>query len=598
MTRSLIALFFVFVLLLSPFASAGTLISGSSMDVQSNFGGLSGLSLVGTWSTTPTVNDRVIISNLIVPDPYEIKSTAEVTFNQPVFEQVFEVRTQKRLLTATVVDRTFNYFPALTTSGSLEKCIAAWDSYRATTEQNRELFPGFQPVRLALGLGSCRLVWVTTEQTGTYGKVENDRIFYKQDVVVQGVGTMTLERSATRDSLVATIPGVARVALLNFGQYTSAQLSDNQVYAFQPKSGTGALQWKPFTSVTEIVNYETSVNQLAFLDDQLISGQISYVNFVTQLETARANLNSNGQLLVQKSFTLPSEWQGRTSSPPRTQDANLIIVEPRKDTFTANVQFALRGERVGLFIPTGECSIVSAASSVQWLETEQGKLRYTIRNTGTDTASIGLSATCTGSNVNAVPQDISLAAGAQQTGDLLLTGRSSTLDLTQSFSCTLTCLEKNTQKTATKAFTSVLERKQLCAEGEQTAPKLVGTAFVVDTLNADCQVKSQTSCDALTKSFVQESGVWTCVDKAATGGIGQGEAPEAPREFNFTVFAFAMLLGIVGGAFAFAKTHFLVSMSRYSTLWRVVIALGVFVAIAFLVAGAVNYVIALFSFAF
>lgn len=608
----IITMFMFFALIIAPFASAGTLISGSNMDVKSNYQGLNGLSLVGTYSTTPTVNDRVSITNLVVPDPYEIKSSADITFNQPKFEQVFDINNQQRVLNAEVVDKTIYFTPSTSDSA----CENAWNKYRTETELNKELYPNFDPIQVSGNklLGYCRVIWVTTSQTGFIGKITDDRIFFSQDIVVSGVGTMHLERSDKMDSLVATIPGVARAALVDFGMYTNAKLTDGNIYAFQTKTAAGAGAWRPFSNVAVVTSYQQADQALQALDDQFYTQSISADVFANNVKSARANLNTAAANLNTQSQTLPIEWNNKIVGAPRVDSANLIIVEPKRDTLTANIQIAVRGDKFGLFIPTGVCTINTIDTKEQWLETGQGQLAYSVKNTGTDDASLRLSATCAGGNVNAVPQDFALSAGATKTGNLVLTGRTSTLQITQSFACTFTCLEKNTQQQDTEAFTAVLERKQLCSEGEQSDPKLVGTSFVVDVFDANCAVKTSISCDALTKSFVKENGIWTCKDKASggLGGIGQGEASCSAGKvrdsttgecvdqtrFNPTALIIALVLALIGGGAAYAYTGALSHVSKkYGTLLRVIVAILVFIALLFAVAALVNGIVSLFSFA-
>lgn len=620
MSRSLFTItMLMFALVLSPLASAGTLESGSTLTVQSNYQGISGLSLLGVWSTTPNLQDRVYISNDKIPEPYDIRNGVELTFNQPKFEQVFEAYSQTAMYKPQFYSQRFNYGIKLTESSGNSACEAAFNTYRSQTQLNSQLLEGFDPTLVGgrYFLGYCDVMWVTVEQVGYYSPVRSDRLFYSQDIGVGNLGTIHLETSDLKDQLVGSIPGQAYVALLDFGQYKTSALQADNVYAFQTgKSIAGAGPWQPFEDNQKYMNtYQTSYNTLITrTGDYFDRKSITLDQLKSDAQLQVANVRNAADNVVANAGKLPDKWSDRIGA-PRLATGNLIIVPPKYDFATARLQIAVKGTAFGLFKPTGVCSINSVAPSVTWLETSQGQIAYSVKNTGTDNSAMRVFATCSGgTQINAVAQDISVATGATSSGKLTLTGRSATLNPSTTFDCTFSCLEKNTGQEATAKFQAILQTKQLCAEGEQTAPKLIGANFVVDVLDSTCHVKASLTCDALTKKFVQEGAAWVCVDKAPTSCTGVGCSPcaagsvrneltgvcvkEEGGTFNFTVLVIAGIIGLIGGGAVYAYTGVLSRFSKkYGTLLRVLLALAVFIALLFLVAGVVNGIVSLFSFA-
>ena len=596
----------IFLLSIIPFASAGTLISGNTMEVRSNYPGIDGLTLVGTWSTTPTVNDRVFVNNLVVPEPYSVQGSKYIEFSRPTFEQVFEVRNQRRAYTIQYEDRSFNF--ALIGSGTaLDRCIDKWEEYRETVESNKELMPGFEPVLVNLRslVGSCRVFWATMTHEGWYGDVFDDRIFYQQTVSIEGVSqNIVLERSDERDQLVGTIPGVARAALLDFGMYTNARLSDNNVKAFHGRNNLGSDNWKPFSG-SQTNSFEQAVTAVLDHREQVFSTRWegSFSSWVTEFERLSGIANNRALSINSASQSIPTQWQGNIANPPRTS-GNTIIVEPRRDTFTANIQVAVKGDSFGLFVPTGVCEIVSADQTVQWAEGEEGYLNYRLRNTGTDTGSMRVTATCDGGNIQGFPEQFALSAGQTVNQRMTLTGQSVNFDPLQSFSCEFSCRESNTGQTDTHSFTAIIERKEICSQGEELAPVIINDNFVVDVLDSDCNVIQRKTCPVATGQFVRSGNVYSCEERT---GIGSGDRPFDPdgeqTSFNPTVLIIALILGLIAGTLVFVWTAALPkAVPRKSQLrgWlqalRVVLAVVAFVVVMFLVAVIVRGVIAAFSF--
>lgn len=590
-----ILLWMLALLLLAGSGHAGTLISGSNVDVKSNYDGFNGLSLVGTYSTTPAANDIITITNAQLPEPYGLKQTVTITVPEPRIEQVFDVNNQRQVYKVIIVkERTYYYLNLPYGQTASELCKEKLTADIQANYGNLPLLEG-TGANLLVGNGVCYAQFALQQtQVGWLGSVSERGLYYYQDINLAGIGTLHLERSAAIDDLSDKIDGVGRATLLNFGTWTNSDLSAAGIYAFHARTSDGTKPWRAFqdTSTTNYVGSYT--NAINALQSQLFTGDapasLTEFRAVGTSAVEKGNIINNMAANIQgATATIPASWSGKIDGTIRTS-ANSLIVPLNGNIFTANIQLVLAGEKFGLYIPTGKPSIVSASSSITFQETGTGYLDYTVKNIGTNTGTFVLKGFCADGKVLTQEVEMSLAAGATKSGRLAHTAKSETFDLTEKVACSLRFEEIQTDEFVSKAYSVEVQVKQSCVEGEQSDPKFSpdGRTQTVYVLDSSCNVKDELTCDVTTSIFEKVNGVWTCVQKDNTTPTPN---PDNDNDGTFRpgLLLFAAVVGVLAGGWAAIlvpapKKHFFAIKGAVF----VVAALIVFVGVAYVARIVVN----------
>ncbi len=603
--------------LMLPFASAGTLISGSKVDVESNYAGFSGLSLVGTWSTTPSVSDSIVIKTADVEAPYTLQTSATINIPAPLFEQVLRVNTQLPLIKGELVQKRYWYinYPGFGKTAS-QICNDAVSSDLATTYSGRQLYPS-TGINANVGNIYCDVIMVLQQShAGWMGPVDQDHWNYNQKIVFSTGQTLNLVSNTQQTQVVDKIDNFARASLVNFGQWTSSQLTDNNIYGYHKKSALGTDVWHPFQDTTGLGTYQTLYS---FLTNNFAAGDLSSADFdstrVAEYQRQVTQMNSEIDRLTGSAITLPSGWTSTGDLNGIHYSANDIIVPIKKTVLVANIQLVLKGDQFGLYIPTGKPQIVSSGSTLTFPETGSGVLSYTIKNIGTATGTFQVTSTCSPSGiVQADPVFHTLTANTQITGQLYHTAKT---DITsdQIVGCTLRLTETNTQEYVTRTYTVTVQAKQSCVQGQQTDPVLTGTTYTVKTLDTQCNVINSVTCDALTGVFQKQNGIWVCVGKDPTTGTnkqcndgvdndqdGKIDYPQDPgcsegvddNEKDLSVSVTLMVISaIVAALIALLVFSFLPSI--LDMRWRVMIAIVIFVGFFFVDVIVIKYIVKAFT---
>jgi hypothetical protein len=567
--------------LAAPFAQAGTLVSGSRVDVQSNYDGFKGLTLIGTWSTTPAANDRLSITNAQLPAPYGLRETVDITVQQPVIEQVFRVGSQEKLERLVPVERSYLFLNLPFGKTSNQLCQEKFEADRLSMYGGKPLMEGSSAVA-KVAAGSCSVLAVLVDsQAGWVGTVTDKGIYYEQKVDLDGIGTLRLAVNERENDLSDQIDGVGRATLLSFGSWTNAKLSSRDLYGYHGKNALGSDTWKPFADSTGMNNYRAARSRIAAADGVSLGGGFfffgnsGYSTVRSELQSSVQQANNEVARIVGVSSTIPSSWGGATGGAIR-YTGNDIIVPLQRTALVANVQLILAGEKFGLFIPTGEPKIVSADSSIKFSETSSGNLNYRVKNVGTDTGTFRLRSDC-GGQVVSDDLEFALKAGEEKSGLLRLTAKSQSFSKTETLSCTLELKEIQINKADTKKFSTVIEVKQQCTEGEETEPTFDSAKqkYAVYVLDSSCSVKSTKECALAEGTFVKENGAYVC--KAHTPG-SVISPPAAPSEPTFRLWILVTSV-VIGLAAAFGTLVMLAGMVR-RLKWGGVLLVFVIVFIA------------------
>lgn len=549
--------------LAAPFAQAGTLVSGSRVDVQSNYPGLSltgkcspstgevsGCALVGTWSTTPAANDRLSIINSQMPAPYGLRESVDVNVQQPVIEQVFRVASQEKLERLVPVERSYLFLNLPFGKTSNQLCQEKFEADRQTLYGGKPLMEGSSAVA-KVATGSCSVLAVLVDsQAGWVGTVTDKGIYYEQKIDLDGIGTLRLAVNEKENDLSDQIDGVGRATLLSFGSWTNAKLSSRDLYAYHGKNALGSDSWKPFADSTGMNNYRAARARIAAADGISLGGGFfffgnsGYDTVRKELQSSVQQANNEVARVVGVSSAIPASWGGATGGAIR-YTGNDIIVPLQRTALIANVQLVLAGEKFGLFIPTGTPKIVSADSSVKFSETASGNLNYRVKNVGTDTGTFRLRSDC-GGQVVSDDLEFPLKANEEKSGLLRLTAKSQSFSKTETLSCTLELKEIQINKVDTKKFSTVIEVKQQCTEGEETEPSFdsVKQKYSVYVLDSSCSVKSTKECALAEGTFVKENGVYVC--KAyAPGTVITPPKQDGEPTFRLWILVTSAVVGFV-----------------------------------------------------
>ncbi len=592
-------------LLLASSVHAGTLVAGSSIAVSSNYPGFDGLSLVGTWSTTPTVNDILTVSPNQLPANYGMPNAIVIKVPEPTYQEVLAVSNQKPLYTAQFQDQVFPT-SGLFCPGTLclsndhnvwqaqcDKALQDW----LKSKGNLKLYPGTYQIGAVNGL-QCRLQFVTEQsQVGWVGDVAPANLYYSQDIIIGTNGTLHLVSNKSVNQLTDSIPHVGRATYLGSNVFASFPLQVQYIHAFQPGSVFNVNGWNPYhdsIGITTFSNSEADMISKFQYGNGLISSTV-----ISTIQNDITLMKQESQRISGLSTSVPSEWGGKYQ-PPITKQANQIVVTLNNDVYTSNIQLVLAGQSFGLYLATGKPQIVSMDSSVSFEETNSGYINYVVKNIGSAQDSFVLHATCDG---DVVSDDvyIPLDAAQQKLGKMRITSKSSTLTTTETSSCVVSFTSQNTKVADTRTVQVIVTVKDLCAVGQQTDPIPSGSNYVVNTLDVHCAIVSSTTCPAdSTHQFQKDSaGVWQCKDVQGSAGGGV-QPPQDKPTFSTGLFVSSIIVALIGSVLVGFYTRPLRKFTKFGKWIYIVLIIGVGVGLFFLtpvvVIGIADFFKGLFSF--
>lgn len=562
-------LFFVVVitLVMTMNVFAGTLVSGSTVAISSNNPDISGkYTLVGLWSTTPTANDKIFITNAILPEPYGIKQQVAIDVPMPTFEQVFSVESQKPLYEYSLFES--------------EMYVNSNCESKVSTEFNTK-HPGAQRLvsntawyEVSNPLFCKGFIIYASNQKGWIGQTINKGINYNQKINIDGVGTLSLVRNEAEDKLADSISGVAIARVLGFSSWTNGLLDSRNTYAYHANVDRTVGVWSPFNDnaqyYTEYVVASSdlkNVYQSADATGLKISGEVR-----ERFNNAINTNNRQVMQLVSYSTNYPSDWANKGFASQTRTVGNDIVVPLQRTALTANIQLILNGEKIGIFIPTGVPSIVSYDNQITFDETASGKVNYVVKNTGQSAGAFRVQLFCADSSIVGEADDLTMSAGQSITGNIRVTGKSSTTsDFSQT--CKLQMKEVTTNVTVEKNVDVTVLAKSSCVVGQQSEPYTSGSLTIVDTLDAKCAVVSQIKCVTASEDVKLIDGKYQCVAKPQKDG-GTGT-------FNTTLFTTSVILGLIGVAFAYTPVkEFVMPMGKYGKYVSYAILISIFATIA------------------
>lgn len=543
---------------------AGTLVAGSSVAVTSNNPDIGKLTLVGLWSTTPTANDKLIITNADLPKEYGLAKQLVIDVPQPTFEQVFSVDNQKPIYDYELFSSSIyitDYENKIMNEFKTKHPGASILTYRAASDWT--------------GLTHNAYIIYVSKQQGWVGSTLNKGINYEQKVNLNmpdgSVKSLELIRNAQTDQLVDSISGVALARVAGFSSWTNGLLDTRNTYAYHANVDKTVGNWLPFNDKNQYYTaYVSSLTNLEQWGTKQASATSGSIQNAINSDIAAYRVNKNN--LISFSTNFPADWSNKGSQSATRTNGNDIIVPLVRTALTANIQLILNGEKFGLFIPTGVPSIVSYDSSVTFSETGSGAVKYTVQNVGQSDGTFTVQLFCPDTKVVGEVDELLIKAGQSTSGNIRVTGKpGSTSDLSQT--CKLTMTESTTKQKVEKNVGVTVQAKANCEVGQESAQYTSGAVTIVDTYDAKCNVVSSIKCNTATQDVKVNGGVSECVNKPQSNG-GTGT-------FNTTLFAVSIIVGLVGVMFAYTPVKeftFPMGKSGKYILW--IVLGGIFLALA------------------
>lgn len=573
----------IFVLSISS-AFAGTLISGSQVDVKSNYQGVNNLSLVGTWSTTPAVNDKLYITNALLPEDnngnqYTMRQQVVIDVPSPKYEEIFGVINQQPLFKAEYVVSDWYY--AL----GREACIS---KMKADIVANNQFLVDYYLESSSAIM--CRAGFVKkTTQVGWIGDVSRTGLTYSQTVTIDGVGTMTLSSNERTSSITATIPGVARVATVGFSQWFNAPLDAKNIIAYDGSSATGTRSWKPVYTTLGTTAVQSSKQQILTV---LSSTDVAKITSDTTIQQYVAKYNSDVDALVSAKGNALTPWSTVGDVSLIRTSGNNIYVPYKKTAYVSQLQFVIAGEKFGLFIPTGKPQIVSFDGKVTFDETGTGKVKYSVKNVGEAQGTFDVSLSCEG-EVSGVGDQILVQPGKTVSGDIVISGKT-TANKDLSTTCSLIAKDTTTQEQDKKTISVTVTHKENCIANQEDEPVQDGVNMIVNVRDTSCAIVDVKKCLIATSLFEKKDGTYVCVDKPA------GATPSTPDtgdKFSSTLAYWSIGLGVLFAGLAyFNVAPYLTAVPKKYRVWGELIIAGVvFVIVFFAVPMIVNWFRSIFS---
>ena len=625
-----IILFLLIMILSLQLVSSATIVGTAKIDVDSNYDGFSGLTLLATISTTPATTDSLHLYGSNLPSEYKsVNSNLDIpiTFPKGKYEQTFGISNTKPLYSGgTLIDKTYLYISAFSLEDMQKKCDEKLVEDIQNNFNGRVLMPGVDVIG-TFGLFNCHVQYILIDELiGHAGKVYPKGNYYKQDINIKNIGTLTLEKTSTSNQPVDHIPNVAKATMISFADWTNAGLVSDGVYAYEYRNE----EWHPFFDYSGLTSYEQHFETVIRKMDASLekayreADEASLFNFLfvskhlrtysekVVINDALLAMSNEAKRLKSSSYTKPNIWDSVGDLNNIRYSGNTIIVPVDRTTKVATIQLLLNGERVGLEVPTGEPEIISVSSNIIVDELTGGYLDYTVRNSGNSIGTFTIYTICD-NRVNTNQDEFSLIAGQTRTGRIYHTAKSTVFSDKEHLSCTFVIKEINTKVEKTQQYGITIDVRDKCAEGEESNPMDKGTFFMVEIYTATCQVKDSKTCAKGDTEFKKINNIWTCVqdgrpkvehcsDEIDNDGDGKIDCADSdckcgddkPSVFLPSLII-AIILGIAGLLFLKSKEINLLHHKRkFGILSYILVFVAIFLISLFVVAFILKFLVGVY----
>ncbi len=574
MKQNKIMLIFVLIFLLCTSVFGGSLASVSTLNIKSDYENIAGNSIVVSWISTPSASDYLELNNALLPDGYTLTEPITIDVKQPKFNQEFEVFNSYQVRKLSYHKNSFffaNWWGVGKDSDTL--CTENLNKYISENYPNKKLLEG-TTWKGDLASNACHIEYVLIdEQTGWVGELTHTGWEYTQDIVIEKIGTLTLQSNKEQTQLTNSLGKTAVARLLNFGSWFNSELSDNNVYAFHSKT-TKEGDWKPVYLSDQFTGYQSNLREIKNYMNDLSTPISDLQRSINILNTISTEIKSSGT---------PSFWSNGDLS-KISRAGNTLSVPIKQDVLTSNIQLVLKGTSVGLIVPIGKPKINFVETGFTITERGAYNLDYEVTNTGNQRASFFLQVFC-GEEISSQRITLSNVDPKKIIKDSIsISAKDSALSGDVSKTCKLRMTETTTNAFDEKQFLLTIQQKANCVNGEQTAPYITADNknYVVNILNDKCDVIQSISCPVDGKEFVLKSGSYSCVDKAGSGGNGSGD-----DGFKLWLFVTTIILSVIGFIISFnfldVLSKFEISNKPVGKIIQIVISFGIFILIFILV---------------
>jgi len=510
MNKKLLITGLLYIIIVSVFASAGTLISGNTVQIDTSSPQFGDYNLLFTWSTSPAASDSLVITRNNLPAGYDIDNNIEIFFNKPEFEQVFAVSDEEPLYKPRLQHRTYWYFPQFNFDRAYEKCIEAHLEDLDDNYGGADYLPGVDAI-VDYSLTVCDVRFVYTQsQEGFLGDVKFRSWNYDQEIEVGDLGILNL----ANDKQVDSKPNIGKATLLNFGQWVNAELSDKNIYAYQ---GVLESDWIPIERSEGLNTYNGAHDTIRSLVNSYVAnpGGKNILTLEQELETEIQIMRDEiDEIKAQATTEVPVSWRYATDGAYSYSGKN-INVPITENILTANIQFLINGDSFGLKIPLGEPEFVDTdLGDIEFEETSRAYIDFDIKNIGDEYGTFQIVGSCNSDKVNIQSKTReNIAAGSTWSDEMEITAITDKVTEREEFSCSLIVRDLNSQIEDVANFGLTVIPAESCAEGQETPPTYINGVLTVYILDSACSIKETKTCEGENRHFVQAgTGKWECVD--------------------------------------------------------------------------------------
>ena len=601
------AIIMLMVLIFSNFVSAGVITSLSKVDVSSNYEGIDGLGILGTWTSSPGATDTIIITKDSLPDGYDMSSsTYEIVFGSPNFVQVYEIFSQVPVYDAELISFSYDYnVPNLFTYN--QACYSIMDDLYL----ENDLWDNTQFQYKATPLG-CDGFFVRKRLSGYVGDVVKSNIDYSQKVNV-GDDVLFLDTTAASSKITDSIDGKAYLTLTGFGNWLNSAPTDKNIYAYSTVANNKN-SWNIYSDTSGLSNYEESS---ASISQYMSQTYTSLDAGKTYLSLAASRHNSNVDTIILKSKTTPESWNDAGIISEMTTSGNQVNL-PLNDfnfqSYTATLQFLLDGDEVGLRRSVGLPKIVSFDQVVEFDELDNGYINYKVQNIGDYQGAFTLSASCDDDKVTIETHTFTLDSKETLEDELKITANSDLFVATQYLDDCVMYLKENSVQSSevTASFDLVINAKSRCTSNSETAPILDkdNNQLIVNTLDSFCNVISSKYCSLDGNDFELINGKYECV-KVSQESCGDNVCSlfetrsNCPRDCgtddesstNYGLMIFSFFVAFIVALLVFLGTGFIDNyFGRASFFVRIGLSIFSFIIIFILIPMVAAFILDLFAF--
>lgn len=486
-------------LLMSTSALAGGLVSTGSVNIESNAEGLSGAYLIAVWQSSENLNEvaRVFFDTPEgkIPSPIEIRDQNKRDY------QIYETTSLEVIPKISVISINLDYddFVGLFDyDGRERECNEAIARYYAQT--------GYQGIRTIYNAkySSCDIV--AFAQTGIEGYTSSLRKGEQEFSVTYSItqsgtqkGTVSISNTKSRDVFGQNDVIVRYLSTVNL-----------------PKTSK-------IPSANDAIGVYTKNKQWIIAPDQAKDSYLSRLNAMRSVSTtisassAQVILNEyNSAVNALMNEQPPASFRDQSIikklNNPNTLIGAIFKVELQPDVLGHQARFFLKGDHVGLFVPSGRPTI-DPISPITFSESQDiATIRVTGRNIGQYAGSFEISGRCQ-SKISIVSTGFfNINAGQTYTKNLIIKGFNPQREEQIRESCTITVRDQVSGEEATRTFQATMNSAASCQIGETSVRQEERTAYIITYTSEQCAY-TEKACNLDTKEVRSQEGKLVCVDK-------------------------------------------------------------------------------------